>query len=257
MLIHSGKKRGMRETLYGRNPVHECLRVGRRQVFGLTLARGAMEKGTLADILALSRRRRVPMQRVERRQLDRLTKGLNHQGVVAEVSGYPYASLDDILGLAAQRGEPPWLLVLDCLQDPQNLGTLLRTAEVVGVHGVVIPKRRAVGITPAVLSASSGASEHVLVAQVTNLVRTMERLKERDLWIAGLEDVPDAQVLWRANLDGALALVVGNEGQGMRRLVRETCDFVVRLPMRGQINSLNAAVAGSVALYEVARQRWA
>jgi len=247
----------MRETLYGRNPVHECLRAGRRQVFRLMVAAGVQEKGTLADALALSGQRRVPIERVQRRQLDALTGNANHQGMAAEVSGYPYAELDDILTRADQRSEPPWLLLLDCLQDPQNLGTLLRTAEIVGVHGVVIPDRRAAEVTPAVSSASSGAGEHMLVARVGNLVQTMEQLKRRGVWIAGVEAAPQAQAVWQANLGGALALVVGGEGQGIRRLVKETCDYMVCLPMRGLVNSLNAAVAGSVVLYEAARQRWA
>jgi 23S rRNA (guanosine2251-2'-O)-methyltransferase len=245
----------MRETIYGRNPVYECLRAARREVFGVSVSRGAKERGTLAEIVALARRGGVSVRRVDRRQLDALGGQINHQGVAAEVSGYPYVDLGAILSLAAERGELPWVLLLDCLQDPQNLGTLLRTAEVVGLHGVVIPERRSAAVTPAVVSASSGASEHVRIAQVTNLARAMEALKERDVWIVGLEDVPEAKVLWQADLTGALGLVVGSEGQGMRRLVRETCDFWVRLPMRGQVSSLNASVAGSVALYEVARQR--
>jgi 23S rRNA (guanosine2251-2'-O)-methyltransferase len=246
----------MHERLYGRNPVYECLRAGRRQVFGLTVAVGVQEKGTLAEALALAGRRRVPIERVPRGQLNALTGDANHQGIAAEVSGYPYADLDDILALAEKRSELPWLLLLDCLQDPQNLGTLLRTAEIVGVHGVVIPDRRAAEVTPAVSSASSGAGEHMLVARVGNLVQTMQQLKRREIWIAGVEAVPQAQVVWQANLRGALALVVGGEGQGTRRLVKETCDFMVCLPMRGLVNSLNAAVAGSVVLYEAARQRW-
>ncbi len=246
----------MIETLYGRNAIFECLRAGHREVLKLIVAQGVHERGTLADIIALAGKRQVPVQQVDRQQLDRLGQGVHHQGIMAEVGEYEYVGLDDILATAAARDEPPWLLLLDCLQDPQNLGTLLRTAEVAGVHGVVLPVRRAVGVTPAVVSASSGASEHMLVAQVTTLVRTIKALQEQEVWIAGLEAVPEATVLWQADLDGALALVVGSEGQGMRRLVRESCDFSVRLPMRGQINSLNAAVAGSVALYEVARQRW-
>jgi 23S rRNA (guanosine2251-2'-O)-methyltransferase len=198
----------------------------------------------------------VPVQTADRRQLDRLGKGVRHQGIVAEVDEYPYTSLQDVLTLAAERDEPPWLLVLDCLQDPQNLGTLLRTAEVVGVHGLVIPERRSVGVTPAVVSASSGASEHARIVQVTNLVRTMRDLQERGVWIAGLEAISGATNVWQADLKGPLALVVGSEGQGIRRLVRETCDYMVELPMRGQIGSLNASVAGSVVLYEAARQRW-
>jgi 23S rRNA (guanosine2251-2'-O)-methyltransferase len=246
----------MRETLYGRNPVCECLRAGRREVFEVILAQGARERGTLADITRLADQRGIDVRQVDRQQLDRLVKGVHHQGVVAEVSEYPYATLEDMLVVAATRGEPPWLLLLDCLQDPQNLGTLLRTAETVGVHGVILPERRAVAVTPAVVSASSGASEHTLIGQVTNLVRAMEELKGRDVWVYGLEDVQGASPLWQTDLRGALALVVGSEGQGMRRLVRQSCDLVVRLPMRGRISSLNAAVAGSVALYEAARQRW-
>ncbi len=246
----------MRETIYGRNPVLECLRAGRRDLFQVLVAQGAKERETLADILALARERRVPVARVERRQLDARDRQVNHQGVVAEVSGYPYVAPQQMLSLAERRGEPPWVLFLDCLQDPQNMGTLLRTAEIVGLHGIVIPDRRSATITPAVVNASSGASEHLFIAQVTNLVRTMAWFQERDLWMVGLEDVPDAPMLWEMDLRGALGVVVGSEGQGMRRLVRETCDHLVRLPMRGQINSLNAAVAGSVALYEAARQRF-
>ena len=224
----------MQDQLYGRNPVYECLRAQRRQVRQLTLASGARERGTLRDILALAAQRKISVRRVDRRQLDRLAHGTNHQGVLAEVAPYPYVDLPEIMDLARERDEPPWLLLLDCLQDTQNLGTLLRTAEIVGVHGVVIPDRRAAEITPAVVSASSGASEHMLVAQVTNLVQTMELLKQRDVWIAGLEHVPGAQVLWQADLKGPLALVVGSEGDGMRRLVGERCDYLVYLPMRGR-----------------------
>jgi 23S rRNA (guanosine2251-2'-O)-methyltransferase len=245
----------MRETLYGRNPVYECLRAGRRDAFKLNVAQGAEERGTLAEILALASQRQVPIQRVDRSQFEKLGKEVNHQGVAIEASGYPYASMEDLLNLAARRDEPPWLLLLDCLQDPQNLGTLLRTAEAVGVHGAIIPKRRAAAVTPAVASASSGAIEYLLIAQVTNLARAMEALQARDVWIAGLENVPDARRVWEADLKGPLALVVGSEGEGMRRLVRETCDFMIRLPMYGQVHSLNAAIAGSVALYEIARQR--
>jgi len=245
----------MGETIYGRNPVFECLAAGRRQVFQIDVARGAREQGALGKIVAHANRIGVPVRRVARGQLDQLGAHINHQGVAAEVDNYPYVDVQAILALAATREEPPWILLLDCLQDPQNLGTLLRTAEVVGVHGVVIPDRRAAQITPAVVNSSSGASEHLLIAQITNMVQTMEQLKEQSVWIAGLEDVPEGQVLWESDLRGALGLVVGSEGEGMRRLVRETCDWMVRLPMWGRVNSLNAAIAGSVALYEIARQR--
>jgi 23S rRNA (guanosine2251-2'-O)-methyltransferase len=236
----------MREWILGRNPVYETLRARRRQVFRLQIADGVQEKGRLAEALKLSLQRKLPVERVPRRQLDSLGDG--HQGAALEVSAYPYSNLSDMLDLAGRRGEPPFLLVLDALQDPQNLGTLLRTAEIVGVHGVLLPYRRSATVTPAVVNASSGASEHLLIAQA-NLAQAIAALKERDVWVVGLEGGPDAQPAEKVRLDGALALVVGNEGQGMRLLVRESCDWLLRLPMRGQIDSLNAAVAGSIGLY--------
>ena len=244
----------MREVLYGRNAVREALRAGRRKIYKLVLAQGTKETGIVADIATLASKSGVPIQRVERRQLDRIGD-FKHQGIAAEATPYPYVELEEILAEAAQRQEMPLLLMLDCLQDPQNFGALLRTTEIVGVHGVVIPKRRAVRITPAVVNSSAGATEHLLVARVTNLVRTMEELKVKGLWILGLEDVPQARPYYQSDLKVPLALVVGSEGRGMGRLVRETCDILIRLPMRGKISSLNVAVAGSIALYEVWRQR--
>jgi len=244
----------MRELLYGRNAVREVLRAGRRKVYKLILAQGAKETGVIADIARLANESGVAIQRVERQQLDKLGD-VKHQGVAAEAAPYPYVGLEEILTKAHQCQEKPLLLMLDCIQDPQNLGALLRTAEIVGVHGVVIPKRRAVGITPAVVNSSAGATEHLLVTRVTNLVRTMEELKTKGLWMVGLEDVPQAEPYYQSDLKMPLALVVGSEGRGMRRLVRETCDVLIRLPMRGRIGSLNAAVAGSIALYEAWRQR--
>jgi len=244
----------MRELIYGRNAVHECLRAKRREVFKLLVAEGAQEKGALAQSLQLaaSSGKHIPVQHVPRAQLDRVSEG--HQGVVAEVSGYPYVVLDDILSrLTAQ----PLFLVLDCVQDPQNLGTLLRTAEAVGVEGVLIAKDRAAEITPAVVNASSGATEHLQIAQVTNIARALQKLKESDIWVIGLDasHAPSAQDYDTVDLRGPLAIVVGSEGQGIRRLVRETCDTLVKLPMRGAVSSLNAAVAGSIVLYETLRQR--
>ena len=244
----------MNEVLYGRNAVREALRAKRRKIYKLILAQGMKETDIVADTSTLAGKSGVAIQRVERQQLDRIGD-FKHQGVAAEAAPYPYAELEEILAEADQRQETPLLLMLDCLQDPQNFGALLRTAEIVGVHGVVIPKRRAVGITPAVVNSSAGATEHLLVAQVTNLVRTMEELKAKGLWIVGLEDVPQAQPYYQSDLTISLALVVGSEGKGMGRLVRETCDILIRLPMRGKISSLNVAVAGSIALYEVWRQR--
>jgi len=234
--------------------VREALRAGRRKIYKLVLAQGTKETGIVADITTLASQSAVPIQRLKRQQLDRLGD-VNHQGVAAEAAPYPYVELEEILAEANQRQEMSLLLMLDCLQDPQNFGALLRTAEIVGVHGVVIPKRRAVGITPAVVNSSAGAIEHLLVARVTNLVRTMGELKAKGVWMVGVEDVPQARLYHQSDLTIPLALVIGSEGRGLGRLVRETCDILIRLPMRGNISSLNAAVAGSIALYEVWRQR--
>jgi 23S rRNA (guanosine2251-2'-O)-methyltransferase len=236
----------MREWISGRNPVYEALRARRRQPFRLLVAQGVQEKGRLAEILEMCATRKVQIERVARQRLDSLGEG--HQGVALEVSGFLYSSLEDILERAASRGEPAFILILDTLQDPQNLGTLLRTAEITGIHGVLLPLRHTATITPAVVNASSGASEHLLVTQA-NLAQAIAILKEEGIWVVGLESKPPAQYPDQVRLDGPLALVVGNEGQGMRPLVRDSCDLLLRLPMRGQIDSLNAAVAGSVALY--------
>lgn len=236
----------MREWILGRNPVYEVLRAERRQAFRLQYAEGVQEKGRLSEILRLAAARKLRLERVPRARLDALGPG--HQGVALEASSYPYAALADILGLASQRGEDLFVLILDTLQDPQNLGTLLRTAEIVGVHGVLLPFRRTATVTPAVVHASSGASEHLLIVQA-NLAQSISELKEAGAWVVGLEGSPDASEPAQVRLDGPLALVVGNEGEGMRPLVRSSCDLLLRLPMRGRIASLNAAVAGSIALY--------
>lgn len=245
----------MREILYGRQPVRETLRARRRQAFKLLLARGIKPTGIVKQVLNLAERANVPIQNVERRELDKLGGEVNHQGLAAEVSGYPYTDLGALVDAARQTKAPPFLLLLDHVQDPQNLGSLLRTAEAAGIHGVVIPDRRAAGVTPAAVRASAGAAEHVQVAQVTNLVRAMGQLKAEGIWLAGLEATPEAQLYTLSDLSGPLGLVVGSEGQGLARLVRETCDFLIELPMDGQVESLNASVAGAIALYEARRQR--
>ncbi len=242
----------MKEWLSGRNPVYETLRANRRQFFRLWIAEGVQDKGHLMEIRSMCARMKCPVEQVPRLRLDAIAE--NHQGLALEASDYPYSNLEDILDLAEQRGEAPFLLILDTLQDPQNLGTLLRTAEVVGVHGVLLPLRRTATVTPAVVHASSGASEHLLISQL-NLAQAIASLKEKDVWVIGLEGGPEAQDASRVRLDGSLALVVGNEAEGMRSLVRSSCDLLMRLPMRGQIESLNAAVAGSVALYFALQQR--
>jgi len=236
----------MKELIYSRNAVYECLRAKRRQPIHLMIADKIQEKGHIADILALARERNVPVERIQRQRLDNLNP--QHQGVILEAGHYPYVDVADILENAKTKNEPLFVLLLDTLQDPQNFGTLLRTAEAVGVHGIIIPLARTVEVTPAVVNASSGASEHLLVAQ-GNLVLAIETLKEAGAWIVGLDEDSRSQTPDRVKLDGALGVVVGSEGDGIRTLVRQKCDFLLRLPMRGQIESLNASVAGSIVLY--------
>ena len=236
----------MKELIYSRNAVHEVLRAKRRQVFSIDIAEGAQEKGKLAEIVKLAGQQKIKVNRVPRGKLDKVNQ--NHQGVVAEVSGYPYSDLVDILD--SIKNEPPFILILDSLQDPQNFGTLIRTAEAVGVHGIIIPLARSVEVTPSAVNASSGASEHMLIAR-SNLSQAMDTLRDADIWLVGL-DQAGAEVEARGasrHLKGSLGLVVGSEGEGVHELTRKKCDIVLKLPMRGKIESLNAAVAGSVALY--------
>jgi 23S rRNA (guanosine2251-2'-O)-methyltransferase len=236
----------MREWIVGRNPVYEVLRARRRQPFRLLAAETAQEKGRLAQILTICHQRSLPVERVEKRKLGQL--GENHQGVALEASGYPYSNLQDIFVLIKQQNEPAFLLILDALQDPQNLGALLRTAEAVGVQGVLLPLRQTAIVTPTVVGASSGASEHLLIAQI-NLAQVIREIKKAGVWVIGLEGGENAEPVNRVRLGGPIALVVGSEGEGMRSLVRDSCDVLLRLPMRGKIDSLNAAVAGSIALF--------
>ncbi|MCJ7626680.1 MAG: 23S rRNA (guanosine(2251)-2'-O)-methyltransferase RlmB [Anaerolineaceae bacterium] len=236
----------MREWIIGRNPVYEVLRSGRRYFFQLRIATGAEEMGRVQEIISRVRKHRLPVNYVPRQQLDSF--GDKHQGVALEVSRYPYSDLSSILKVAKNKNEHPFLLILDLIQDPQNFGTLIRTAEAVGVHGVLIPPRRAVGVIPSVVHASSGASEHMLIAQV-NLAQAIRTIKSADIWVIGLEGSPEARPAGEVRLDGSLALIVGSEGEGLRSLVRKSCDMLISLPMEGKIESLNAAVAGSVVLY--------
>lgn len=236
----------MKEWLYSRNAVYEALRARRRQPFALEIAEGAQEKGRLADILRLAAERHIPTTRVPRRRLDQIHP--QHQGVALQASGYPYADLTNVLAKAEERREPLFVLLLDALNDPQNFGALLRTAEAVGVHGVIIPLARTVAVTPAVVNASSGACEHLLVVSA-NLSQAIRTLKEAGAWIIGLEAGKQAQGPETMRLEGAIGLVIGSEGEGMRRLTARSCDVLLGLPMVGKVESLNAAVAGSIALY--------
>jgi 23S rRNA (guanosine2251-2'-O)-methyltransferase len=237
----------MKEFIYSRNAVYEALRAKRRDVFKIQVAEGAQETGRLKEILEMGKQRRIPVERVPRGRLDKIHQ--KHQGMAAEVSGYQYSDILEILETARLKDEQPFILLLDSLNDPQNFGTLLRTAEAVGVHGVVIPLAHTVEVTPAVVNASSGASEHLRVTR-SNLAQTIDALKEENVWVVGLDQNGETiGEKTRRHLTGATALVVGSEGEGIRQLTRTRCDIILQLPMRGQIESLNAAVAGSVALY--------
>jgi 23S rRNA (guanosine2251-2'-O)-methyltransferase len=237
----------MNEWLYGRNAVYEALRAKRRGLYALQVAEGVKVQGRALEVVELAKKLRVPVTTVPRTRLDKMNA--NHQGIALETSDYPFSDVVAILERASEKGELPFVLIIDSLQDPQNFGTLLRTAEIVGVHGVVIPLARTVGVTPAVVNASSGATEHLLIAQ-SNLSQAMDALRESDVWVVGLDQ--DGQTMDESSerhLHGSLGLVVGSEGEGLRELTRKKCDIVLRLPMKGQIESLNAAVAGSVGLY--------
>jgi 23S rRNA (guanosine2251-2'-O)-methyltransferase len=237
----------MKEYIYSRNAVYEALRAKRRDIFKIQVAEGAQEKGRLGEIVKRANEQRIVVERVPRARLDRIHE--NHQGVIAEVSGYPYSDVTDILEAARAKDEQPFVLLLDTLNDPQNFGSLLRTAEAVGVHGVIIPLAHTVEVTPAVVNASSGASEHLRVAR-SNLAQAIDALREENVWVVGLDQ--DGQTIGektQRHLRGSVGMVVGSEGEGIRQLTRSKCDIILQLPMRGQIESLNAAVAGSVVLY--------
>jgi len=237
----------MKEFIYSRNAVYETLHARRRDVFKILIAEGTQEKGHLMEISDLAKGYKIHVERVPRARLDKIHK--NHQGVVAEVSGYPYSDLIDILDHAREQNEPPFILLLDTLNDPQNFGSLIRTAEAVGVHGIVIPLAHTVEVTPAAVNASSGASEHMRIAR-SNLAQAIDALKDENIWVVGLDQKGETiGGKTKRHLTGATAVVVGSEGEGIRQLTRAKCDIILQLPMRGQIESLNAAVAGSVALY--------
>lgn len=245
-------------VVFGINPVLEQLRArpdGAEQLF---VAEGMLPRAQAAEILSRARDAGVKVQKLPRERLHQLAGGGVHQGVVLEVKGFEYMELEDLMDAEREdaKGRAPLLVVLDGIQDPQNLGAILRSAHALGAHGVVIPKDRAVGVTGAVLKASAGAAAYTPVARVTNLSRALEALKEAGFWIAAADPEGD-QALHQAKLDGALAVVVGAEGPGVRKGVLEHCDFRLRIPMSGEVASLNASVSAALLLYEVQRQRLA
>lgn len=242
----------MSEKLEGRNPILEALKSG-RTINKILLAKGE-KHGSIREIIGLARSKGLLIQEVDRKKLDTLAESGSHQGVIAFVAPKAYVEVEDILEMAKGKEEPPFLVLLDGVEDPHNLGSILRSADGAGVHGVVIPQRRAVGLTAIVGKTSAGAIEYLPVARITNMAQTIDSLKEQGLWVVGA-DMDGDQYYYQANLTGPIALVIGGEGKGLGRLVKEKCDFLVRIPMKGQVSSLNAAVASSLLMYEVARQR--
>lgn len=235
----------------GRNAVTELLRSG-RAVDKLFVAEGA--QGRMGEVIALAREAGVPVTQCDRRKLDGMSPTGNHQGILAQAAAQEYVSLDELFDRAAAADEPPLFVVCDGIEDPHNLGAILRSAEAAGAHGVIIPKRRAVGLTAVVARASAGALAHIGVHKATNLAATLDELKARGVWVYGAE--ADGTVnLYKADFAGASALVIGSEGSGISRLLREKCDFIVSIPMRGKVNSLNASNAAAVLLYEAVRRR--
>ena len=239
------------DMVAGRNAVMEALK-GSRSVNKLMIANGSTE-GSIKEIIAVAKEKGVNIQYWDRSKLDSIARGIRHQGVLAQVAPVQYAELEDILQVAKDRNEPPFIVLLDELEDPHNLGAILRTADAAGVHGVLIPKHRSCPLSATVAKTSAGAVEHVPVARVGNLVQTIKKLKQDGLWVAAAD--MDGKDYYDTDLTGPLLLIIGSEGQGVGRLVKEQCDFVVRIPMVGKINSLNASVAGSILMYEAMKQR--
>ena len=245
-----GKKLG-EDVIVGRNAVSEALRSG-RAIDSLYLARGN-RTGSLSAIAAKAKQMGIAVKEADPKKLDYLCGGANHQGVAAVAAAHEYAQVEDLFRLAEERGESPFFIVADGLEDPHNLGAILRIAECAGAHGVIIPRRRSVGLTYAVGKASAGAVEYVPVARVTNITATLEELKQRGVWIFAAD--MDGQDWCGVDYSGPCAIVIGSEGFGVSRLDKEKSDFIVSLPMRGRINSLNASVACGIICYEAARQR--
>ena len=236
--------------ILGRNAVIEALKSG-RQIDKIYMISGA--EGSAKKIAGMAGERRIPVAFKDRKALDKMADGAVHQGVIASAAPYGYAEVSDILKVAEERCEEPFIIILDEIEDPHNLGAIMRSADGAGAHGVIIPKRRAAELTETAVKASAGAAEYVPCARVTNIARTIDELKEKGIWIWGSD--MDGEEYSKTDISGGIALVIGNEGKGISRLVREKCDFMVSIPMRGWINSLNASNAAAVLMYEVDRQR--
>jgi 23S rRNA (guanosine2251-2'-O)-methyltransferase len=240
------------ELIVGRNSVREALKSG-RPINKLLLSRGE-KHGSILEIINLARQQGLVVQEIDPAKLESISGGIRHQGIAALVSPVPYADVDTILGDAYNRSEDPFIVLLDELEDPHNVGAILRTADAAGVHGVLLPQRRSCSLSAAVAKTSAGAVEYMPVARIGNITQTIEKLKKRGLWVVGA-DAEAEKDYFNVDLTGPLLVIVGNEGKGLGRLVKEQCDYLVRIPMRGRISSLNASVACSLLLYEVLRQR--
>lgn len=240
-----------RDLIFGRNPVAEALKSG-RPLDSILVARGE-RAGSVPKIIAQASEAGVPVKEVDRKKLDYMCGNANHQGVIAVGAVKEYSTVDDIFNTARERGEQPFIIVCDEIEDPHNLGAIIRTAEAAGAHGVIVPKRRSAPLSFTVSKTSAGAVEFMHIARVTNIPQTLEELKERGVWVYCAD--MDGEPFYSAKLDGAVALVIGSEGKGVGRLVKEKCDVVLSMPMKGKINSLNASVAAGILMYEISRQR--
>ena len=240
------------DIVEGRNAVIETLKSGRtiEQIF---VAKGDVS-GSINVILALAKEKKIVVKEVDRKKLDQMTQTGSHQGVIAQVTSFKYCEIEDILAHAKKRGEKPFIVILDEIEDPHNFGSIVRTAEVCGVHGIIIPKRRNVGVTPVVYKTSAGACEYMNIAKVTNINVAIEKLKEKEIWIYGA-DMDGKSYCYDADMKGALALVIGSEGKGISKLTKAKCDVLVKIPMVGKISSLNASVAGGILMYEILKQK--
>lgn len=243
------------EWIAGKHSVIEALRSG-RTINKIWLAENA-QKHLTQPIIVEAKKAGVIVQQADKRKLDQMVPGIQHQGVVAQAAPHAYAEVEDLLAAAAEKGQAPFLILLDEIEDPHNLGSILRTADCTGAHGVIVPKRRSAAVTATVSKTSAGAVEYVPVARVSNLAQTIDRLKEEGIWVVGTDVNAAEPVFGNGVFTGPVAIVIGNENKGMGRLIREKCDVLVKLPMEGRINSLNASVAAGVVMYEVLRGRMA
>lgn len=239
------------DIIAGRNPVMEAIRSG-RSIESILVAKGE-RSGSVVAIIAKSKQKNIPVKDVDSKKLDFLAKGVNHQGIVAQCAVKEYSTLEDIFALAEERGESPFIIVLDKIEDPHNLGAIIRTAECAGAHGVIIPERRSAGLSYTVEKTSAGALEYMPVVRVKNISAVLQKLKDKGIWVYGAD--MDGEHYKKVNFDGAVALVIGNEGKGISPLVAKDCDVIVSLPMKGKINSLNASVAAGILMYEIADKR--